>query len=113
MEKRDEVQLQLCKSLGKEYRICWIDFEKVIYRDFGNGFNVEISGSHTSSTTKPVNIYLWHGAHQPSCFVVRTILKVPRDRIGTTVEELRQYADSLLQQGHTRESLWKMVQDRV
>jgi hypothetical protein len=35
---------QLKKQLGPEYRIRTIDFERCLYRDFGNGFNVEISG---------------------------------------------------------------------
>ena len=44
MASKDTAIRALCRSLGKEYRVCTIDFEPVIYRDFGNGFNVEISG---------------------------------------------------------------------
>ena len=51
----------LCKSLGVDYRVTTIDLERVIYRDFGNGFNVEISGMHTSSMKKKATIYLWYG----------------------------------------------------
>ena len=42
MSKKDIVQRELCKSLGGEYRITCIDHEPVIYRDFGNGFNVVV-----------------------------------------------------------------------
>lgn len=52
MSKLDTVQKELCRKLGDEYRIMRIDYEKVIYRDFGNGFNVEISGTHTTSEKK-------------------------------------------------------------
>lgn len=45
----------LCKSLGEEYCVREIDFEPVIYRDFGNGFNVEVSGVYTSGTKKKIN----------------------------------------------------------
>ena len=53
MSKRDTMIRALCKSLGVDYRVTTIDLERVIYRDFGNGFNVEISGMHTSSMKKP------------------------------------------------------------
>lgn len=52
MSKRDTMIRALCKSLGVDYRVTTIDLERVIYRDFGNGFNVEISGMHTSSMKK-------------------------------------------------------------
>lgn len=35
---------ELKKALGANYSIRTIDLEKCLYRDFGNGFNVEISG---------------------------------------------------------------------
>ena len=37
---------QLCKSLGDQYRITIIDLERVINRDFGNGYDVEITEKH-------------------------------------------------------------------
>ena len=55
MSKRDTMIRALCKSLGVDYRVTTIDLERVIYRDFGNGFNVEISGMHTSSMKKKGN----------------------------------------------------------
>lgn len=61
MSKRDTMIRALCKSLGVDYRVTTIDLERVIYRDFGNGFNVEISGMYTSSMKKKATIYLWYG----------------------------------------------------
>lgn len=38
----------LCRQLGPEYRVTVIDLEYVINRDFGNGYDIEISGVNTS-----------------------------------------------------------------
>ena len=56
MSKRDTMIRVLCKSLGDDYRVTTIDLERVIYRDFGNGFNVEISGVHTTSEKKKATL---------------------------------------------------------
>lgn len=97
MAKCDDAQRALCKSLGKKYRIVTIDFEPVIYRDFGNGFNVELSFTHTTSKRKPALAYLWFG-DGPGCLVVRT-LRVPRKSIGAAVEELLAYSEDLIRRG--------------
>lgn len=89
----------LCKSLGSDYCVREIDFEPVIYRDFGNGFNVEVSGVYTTGTKKKATIYLWHGDRQPECIIVKTVREVPREDIQSTVEELLEYSNSLLAQG--------------
>ena len=78
MSKRDTMIRALCKSLGVDYRVTTIDLERVIYRDFGNGFNVEISGMHTSSMKKDI----------------------PRELIGESVEELMKYSNLLIAQGY-------------
>lgn len=49
----------LCKFLGDEYEVVIIDFEYVIYRNFGNGYEIEVSGANTNSKNKPVTIFLW------------------------------------------------------
>ena len=60
MSKCDVKQNALCKSLGPDYRILYIDLKRCIYRDFGNGFDVEISGTHTTSNRKTATVYLWY-----------------------------------------------------
>ncbi|MCD2492959.1 hypothetical protein LQE92_10000 [Lacrimispora sp. NSJ-141] len=65
----------LCRSLGAEYCVREIDLEPIIYRDFGNGFNVEISGVYTASTKKKATRYLWHGELPPECIIVKTCRK--------------------------------------
>lgn len=105
MTKRDTMLRALCKSLGKKYRICTIDFERVIYRDFGNGFNVEISGVHNCKADKPAIIYLWFG----NALTVRTVHDVDRSAIGNTVDDLYEYTQELVQKGYTdRDSLFRM-----
>lgn len=99
MASKDTAIRALCKSLGKEYRVCTIDFEPVIYRDFGNGFNVEISGVYTTSKTKKATLYLWYGEAQPECLIVKTVRDVQRDEIVDVVEGLLHYSYALLSDG--------------
>lgn len=75
---------KLCRSLGDQYRITDIDLERVIYRDFGNGYDVEISGVNTSSVRKKANIYLWKDGQ---CIVER-LIGVPQEEIGSAVDAL-------------------------
>lgn len=37
MKTRDTSIRALAKQLGQDYRVMVIDFEPVVYRDFGNG----------------------------------------------------------------------------
>lgn len=98
----------LCKSLGAEYCVREIDLEPVIYRDFGNGFNVEVSGVYTTGTKKKATIYLWHGDRQPECIIVKTVKEVSREDIALKVEELLVYSNSLLEQGlNNRDKLFR------
>lgn len=106
MAKRDVIQNALCKHLGKEYRICIIDCERVIYRDFGNCFNVEISGMHTCNENKMANIYLWF----EDGLIVQTVQNVERDAIGMVVDELFILSQSLIKKGYiTRNALFEML----
>ena len=100
MSKRDTMIRALCKSLGVDYRVTTIDLERVIYRDFGNGFNVEISGMHTSSMKKKATIYLWYGDTMTECIIVKTVRDIPRELIGESVEELMKYSNLLIAQGY-------------
>ncbi len=99
----------LLKLLGSDYRIMNIDLEKCLYCDFGNGFNVEISGIGGVTSVKPLTIYLWFGEKRPECIIVKTIKNVERSAmaIHQTVEDLRIYSENLLSQGYnTRDKLF-------
>ena len=95
MSKCDVKQNVLCKKLGPEYRILYIDLERCIYRDFGNGFDVEISGTHTTSERKTATIYLWYNART----IAKIVSDVKRDDIGKVVYELYKLTCELLADG--------------
>lgn len=104
MSRCDVKQNALCKSLGSDYRILYIDLERCIYRDFGNGFDIEISGMHTTSERKNATIYLWY---TPEMMTVRRVTNVKRSDIGKVVDELYEFSQELLCKGITsRDELW-------
>ena len=83
---------ELCKALGSEYRITDIDLERVIYRDFGNGYDVEISGMNTSSNRKKARIYLWKDKRR----IIKIVDGVPQDSISEWVKKLHSKVLSLI-----------------
>ena len=101
----------LCKSLGKDYTITIIDLERVIYRDFGNGFNVEVSGCSRANRKGAATLYLWFGDHAYDCLIVKTVRDVGRsaEAIGEAVDSLRAYSGSLIAHGYdSRDKLFKL-----
>lgn len=82
---------RLCKSLGTKYSIGVIDLESVIYRDLGNGYDIEVSEVNTSSQRKKATIYLWRNKN----VIVRALKSVPQDSIDKYVEELKAFAEGL------------------
>lgn len=74
-EKRANIRV-ICKQLGAEYRVCNIDFEPCIFRDFGNGFNVEVSGITNKSKNRKVNLYLWFGTEPNDCIMVKGTFRI-------------------------------------
>ena len=96
MSKRDTMLRALRNELGSDYSICVIDLERVLYRDFGNGFNVEISGVYTTKAAKPATLFLWYGSQ----FIVKTVRNVPREEIGKEVDALCSYTKQLVTDGY-------------
>ena len=94
---------ELKKALGANYSIRTIDMEKCLYRDFGNGFNVEISGCSRANRKCPATLYLWYGDRAPDCIIVKTVRDVVRsaEAIGEAVEQLFDYSNQLLASGYT------------
>lgn len=81
----------LCRQLGSEYRVAIIDLEYVINRDFGNGYDIEISGVNTSKADATATIYLWKDKKR----IVKVVDGVPQQNIGKWSEWLRAKALSL------------------
>lgn len=75
---------KLRRDLGPDYAITEIDLESVIYRDFGNDYDVEISGANTNNLQKGVNVYLWHEKRK----IVAEIRDLPQSQIYSCVEKI-------------------------
>ena len=83
-EKRVKHRLEeKCKELGEQYSVTTIDFEQVVYRDFGNGYDLEISGLWRGRKAKAY-IYLWRNKRE----IVSILRRVPQDCIKEAVARL-------------------------
>lgn len=84
MKETTNYMKHFCKSLGKEYSICIIDFEQVIHRDFGNGYDLEISGMNTTRKNKKATLYLWKN----KTIIVEKIKDVKQEDIKNVADTL-------------------------
>lgn len=55
--QRDRYISELCEKCGEGYTLKTIDFERCIYRNLGNGYDMEIS--MVSDRHKRASIYVW------------------------------------------------------
>lgn len=94
-KKCDRMLRELREKLGDKYRITHIDLERVLYRDFGNGFDVEISEVDTTNPKKKAVIYLWFEKN----LIVEHFRNIPRGSIGDKVEELYRFTQKLIADG--------------
>ena len=71
--------------LGKGYSIKIFDLERVIYSDFGNGYEVEVCRLNTN---KKKNVYgtihIWKDKNR----VIRSIMRIPREQIKDRLDEI-------------------------
>lgn len=82
---------ELRRQLGDKYEITIIDLEHVIRRDFGNGYDIEISGVNTSSHKRKANLYVWKDKQH----IVEKVFRVSQDDIGNVVDGLYEKYKSL------------------
>lgn len=111
MQEKNPSLKELKQALGNQYQICYIDMEKCLYRDFGNGFNVEVSGTSRANKNGHATVYLWFGSDPSDCFMVTAKSNVGRSakEIGTAVEELYNFSEELIRRGYnTRKSLMEL-----
>ena len=102
---------ELKKALGADYRICYIDLEKCLYRDFGNGFDVEISGVSRANRKGPATLYLWFKGEASSPLIVKTVRDVGRTAgaIAAAADDLYEMSQCLIAHGyHDRNSLFNL-----
>lgn len=97
--------------LGEKYTIRSIDWEKCLYRDFGNGFNVEISGCSRANRRSSSTLYLWFSSTLYDCLIVKTVHDIGRsvEEIGVACDALYEYSQSLIAHGYnSREKLFNL-----
>ena len=51
--------IEVNKMLGKRYKVIMIDFGWCLYKDFGNGYDVEVNIDGTIKNVKEIQIFLW------------------------------------------------------
>lgn len=104
MTRGAERQIKLCQELGPNYDLRVIDGELCIYRDFKNGFDLEISGTNSRKKTLKPNLYLWRamGYFHPSKgrsvlrgYSAKTLYEVPIDELSEALAEMEQTANFL------------------
>ena len=84
---------RLLKELGTDYSIKTIDLEPCLYRDYGNGFDLEVSRAGRKRN-KTVDMYLWHNKGARHIIVERR-REVPKEDIHEVAEELRVLSEGI------------------
>lgn len=75
--------------LGAEYCEKVIDLERCVYRDFCNGYDIEISGLDNKKRNPKVTIYLW--CKKGKIEIVKSIPDVDIINIHSEVEKLYEW----------------------
>lgn len=80
--------VELLRKLGPGWKLQRIDGEVCVYRDLGNGYDIEISG--VGSASNEVTIYVWDisGGDNYTATIVHIEREVHRSRIKSFCEEL-------------------------
>lgn len=78
----------ICTELGESYIIKVIDLENVIYRDLGNGFDLEISGLDNQKKSFNATLFIWET--KSNVHVVETISDIK------SLDELKNYLSSIV-----------------
>ncbi len=104
---------ELKNQLGNDYEIYWIDLEKCLYRDYGNGFDLEISAVSHANRNCPASLYLWIN-HNTDYYMVKSNHNVGRtaDAIHAAAEEMYELSQKLIARGCTdKKTFLKMKAD--
>lgn len=64
---------EICAKLGDNYSVRLFDLEQVIYRDFGNGYDVEVSGLNHNRNEYDAVIYVWRTEPNSICETIKNI----------------------------------------
>lgn len=80
---------QALDLLGAEYCEKFIDLERCVYRDFGNGYDIEISGLDNKKRNPKVTIYLWCKKEQAE--IVKSVSDVAIGDMRAEIEKLHEW----------------------
>ena len=84
--------VELCDKCGNGYILKNIDFEQCIYKDFGNGYDIEIS--LVSKRGMLASIYVWYKDVDGRYSVIKTIHEIHHNDLPIVVKELeRRYSN--------------------
>lgn len=86
MRKNIKEDLEL---LGAKYCEKVIDLERCVYRDFGNGYDIEISGLDNKKRNPKVTIYLW--CKKERVEIVKSVSDVDMKDVHSEVEKLYEW----------------------
>ena len=59
MKKPKELIKQVAVAVGEDYTLMLIDDEWCLYRDLGNGYDIEVNLSGTKKLTLNATVYVW------------------------------------------------------
>ena len=82
--KRDSYISNLCEKCGTGYTLKTIDFERCIYRNLGNGYDMEIS--LVSDRHKRASIYVWWKDPEGGYKVVESHHDIPHEDLPLTLK---------------------------
>ena len=83
--------VELCDKCGQGYILKNIDFEQCVYKDFGNGYDVEIS--LVSKRGMLASIYVWYKDIDGRYSVIKTMHEVHHNDLPLVLQELeRRYS---------------------
>ena len=90
--QRDRYISELCEKCGKDYTLKTIDFERCIYRNLGNGYDMEIC--LVSDRHKRASIYVWWNDPTGGYKVVESHHDIPHEDLSLTLKGIeRRYAN--------------------
>lgn len=90
MSKIKRLLGELKQKYSRAYSIKTIDLERCLYFDFGNGYDVEISGANNRKRNHRLTIYLWKDKN-------RIVDKV--ENVYPTAEDIHSVVESLCREG--------------
>lgn len=99
-------QRKLCRSLGPDYEIKLFDLEYVIYRDFHNGFDIEVSRTAGKGRC---DVYLWFEERGPYL----NYHDIPKDGLKEVLDFYEKLVEELVKRGFNNHSRLVALKERA